>query len=150
MLREKWLKIYMDDLGIHTKDDVTLHHECTRWVLQHLQEHGLLIKLSKCTFDAPCMEFLGMIIRQGEIKMDEKKLEAIKEWKPPSSVKGIRSFTSLQTFTGNSSQTSPTSLLLLIYSLARKNLGPGHDFNKRPLTDSSTSSLLPQSSEFLM
>ena len=27
MLREKWLKIYMDDLGIHTKDDVALHHE---------------------------------------------------------------------------------------------------------------------------
>ena len=27
MLREKWLKIYMDDLGIHTKDDIALHHE---------------------------------------------------------------------------------------------------------------------------
>ena len=39
------------------------------------------------------MEFLGMIIGQGEIKMDEKKLEAIKEWKPPTSVKGIWSFT---------------------------------------------------------
>ena len=30
MLREKWLKIYMDDLGIHTKDDIALHHEHTR------------------------------------------------------------------------------------------------------------------------
>ena len=40
----------------------------------------------------PCMEFLGMIIGQGEIKMDEKKLEAIKEWKPPTSVKGIQLF----------------------------------------------------------
>ena len=29
------------------------------------------------------MEFLGMNIGQGEIKMDERKLEAIKEWKPP-------------------------------------------------------------------
>ena len=29
MLQEKWLKIYMDDLGIHTKDDVALHHEQT-------------------------------------------------------------------------------------------------------------------------
>ena len=29
MLREKWLKIYMDDLGIHTKDNIALHHECT-------------------------------------------------------------------------------------------------------------------------
>ena len=39
------------------------------------------------------MEFLGMIIGQGEIKMDKKKLEAIEKWKPPTSVKGIRSFT---------------------------------------------------------
>ena len=35
------------------------------------------------------MEFLGMIIRQGEIKMDEKKLKAIEKWKAPTSVKGI-------------------------------------------------------------
>ena len=97
MLREKWLKIYMDDLGIHTKDDVALHHECTQWVLQCLQEHGLSIKLSKCIFNAPCMEFLGMIIRQGEIKMD-KKLEAIKEWKPSTSVKGLQSFTGFTNF----------------------------------------------------
>ena len=29
MLREKWLKIYMADLGIHTKNDVVHHHKCT-------------------------------------------------------------------------------------------------------------------------
>ena len=98
MLQEKWLKIYMDDLGIHTKDDITLHHEQTRRVLQHLREHGLSIKLSKCVFDAPHMEFLGMIIRQGEIKMDRKKLEAIEKWKPPTLVKGIRSFTGFANF----------------------------------------------------
>ena len=98
MIREKWLKIYMDDLGIHTKDDLILHHERTRWVLQRLQEHGLSIKLSKCVFDAPRMEFLGMIIGQGEVRMDEKKLDAIKEWKPPTSVKGIQSFMGFANF----------------------------------------------------
>ena len=44
------------------------------------------------------MEFLDMIIGQGKIKMDEKKLEAIKEWKPPTSVKGIRLFTRFANF----------------------------------------------------
>ena len=98
MLRKKWVKIYMDNLGIHTKDDVVLHHEHTWWVLQHLQDHGLSIKLSKCVFDAPCMEFLGMIIGQGEIKMDKKKLEAIKEWKSSTSVKEIWLFTGFENF----------------------------------------------------
>ena len=44
------------------------------------------------------MEFLGIIIGQGETKMDEKELEAIKEWKPPTSVKGIQSFTRFVNF----------------------------------------------------
>ena len=98
MLREKWLKIYMDDLGIHTKDDIALHHKQTQQVLQWLWEHGLSIKLSKCMFDAPCMEFLGMIIGQGEVKMDKKKLEAIREWKPPTLVKGVQLFTEIANF----------------------------------------------------
>ena len=98
MIMEKWLKIYMDDLGIHTKDDLILHHERTWRVLQRLREHRLSIKLSKCVFDAPRMEFLGMIIGQGEVRMDEKKLGTIKEWKPPTSVKGIRSFTRFANF----------------------------------------------------
>ena len=36
MIAEKWLKIYMDDLGIHTKDDLELHHHWTRRVLSRL------------------------------------------------------------------------------------------------------------------
>ena len=39
-----------------------------------------------------------MIISQGEIKMDEKKLEAIEKWKPSTSVKGIQSFTGFANF----------------------------------------------------
>ena len=129
MLQEKWLKIYMDDLGIHTKDDIALHHEHTQQVLQHLQEHRLSIKLSKCVFDAPRMEFLGMIIRQEEIKMDEKKLEAIKEWKPPTSVKGIRSFTGFANFYWKFIPDFPTSLLPLTCSLIKEN--PGSGLNKK-------------------
>ena len=98
MIAEKWLKVYMDDMGIHTKDDLTLHHERTRRVLQCLREHGLTVKLSKTVFDAPKTEFLGLIIGQGKVEMDKKKLEAIKKWKPPTTVKGIRSFTGFANF----------------------------------------------------
>ena len=44
------------------------------------------------------MEFLGMIIGQGKVEMDNKKLEAIEKWKPPTTVKGIRSFTGFVNF----------------------------------------------------
>ena len=53
MISEKWLKIYMDDLGIHTKDDLDLHHHQTCRVLSCLREHGLSLKISKYSFDTP-------------------------------------------------------------------------------------------------
>ena len=39
-----------------------------------------------------------MIIGQGKIEMDSVKLSAIKEWKPPASVKGVRSFLGFANF----------------------------------------------------
>ena len=98
MIAEKWLKVYMDDMGIHTKDDLAHHHERTKRVLQRLREHGLTVKLSKTVFDAPKMEFLGLIIGQGKVEMDKKKLKAIEKWKPPMTVKGVRSFTGFANF----------------------------------------------------
>ena len=98
MIAKHWLKIYMDDLGIHIQGDLALHHKHTQQVLLHLREHGLSLKLSKCTFDVPCIEFLGMIIGQGKIKMDSVKLSAIKKWKPPASIKVVRSFLGFANF----------------------------------------------------
>ena len=60
-----------------------LHHKCTQWVLQCLQEHGLSIKLSKCVFDAPHMEFLGMIIGQGEDQDGQKEVGGHKRMETP-------------------------------------------------------------------
>ena len=88
----------MDDLGIHTKDDLELHHQRTCHVLTRLCEHGLSLKISKCSFDTPTMEYLGMIIGQGYVRMDPTKLSAIKDWQPPSSVKGICSFLGFANF----------------------------------------------------
>ena len=44
------------------------------------------------------MEFLGMIIGQGKVEMDNKKLEAIEKWNPPTMIKGIHSFTGFANF----------------------------------------------------
>ena len=98
MIAERWLKIYMDDLGIYTKDDLELHHQCTCHVLSCLREHGLSLKISKCSFDTPTMEYLGMIIGQGLVCMDPTKLLAIKDWQPPSLVKGVCSFLGFANF----------------------------------------------------
>ena len=98
MIAECWLKIYMDDPGLHTTGTLELHHEQTRHVLQCLRKHGLSVKLSKCAFNTPFMEYLGLIIGNGLVKMDPVKLSAIDTWKPPTSVKGVCSFLGFANF----------------------------------------------------
>ena len=44
------------------------------------------------------MESIGMIIGQGKVEMDPKKLDAIRSWKPPTSIKAIRSFIGFANF----------------------------------------------------
>jgi hypothetical protein len=53
------------------------------------------------------MDFLGMIIGQGKVEMDPSKLSAIREWKPPAFVKGIRSFLGFANFYCQFIPTSP-------------------------------------------
>ena len=82
----------MDNMLIHSPNDPMLHQERTKHVLERLQEQRLALKLSKCTFDTNEVEYLGLLISPGAIKMDPTKLLAIKNWSPPKDVKAVRSF----------------------------------------------------------
>jgi hypothetical protein len=90
-IAEGWLIIYMDDLLIHSAGDDE-HRERTEKVLQRLQDNHLYLKLEKCAFAVPEVEYLSMVIKEGHVAMDPTKLTAIDEWQPPTSVKGVRSF----------------------------------------------------------
>ena len=87
-IREQWLVIYMDDLaiGAHSTEDL----DCkVHLVLERFRSLNLSLKLSKCEFDKAEIEFLGMIVGSGCIRMDPAKLSAIATWPPPKSVKAV-------------------------------------------------------------
>ena len=91
MIAEGWLIIYMDNVLVSTE---TLE-ECqtrTKRVLERMKEEDLHLKLAKCTFDQMEVEYLGLVIRNGEILMDPTKLKAVEQWEPSKSVKAVRSF----------------------------------------------------------
>ena len=71
------------------------HAEHLRIVLQTLQEHRLYAKLSKCQFWLDSVAFLGHIVSIEGVSVDPKKVEAILNWKPPTSVTEIRRFLGL-------------------------------------------------------
>ena len=61
-------------------------------VLDRMKEEDLHLKLAKCAFDQTEVEYLGLIVKNGEILMDPTKLKAVEQWEPPKSVKVVRLF----------------------------------------------------------
>ncbi len=91
--------VYIDDLMIFTKtNDIHEHERIVKKVLQRLEDNDLFAKPEKCTFSVQEVEFLGMIVSRDGIKMDDAKVQAIKEWPIPKNVRGVRSFLGLANF----------------------------------------------------
>jgi Reverse transcriptase (RNA-dependent DNA polymerase) len=91
-IAQGWVKIYMDDIIIATEDDEEEHTRCVNQVLKKLEEHDLYLKPEKCNFHVKEVEYLGIVIGQGQVKMDPTKVKGITEWPVPTSVKEVRSF----------------------------------------------------------
>ena len=57
-----------------------------------MKEEDLHLKLAKCTFNQTEVEYLGLVVKDGEVLMDPTKLKAIRDWELPTLVKAVRSF----------------------------------------------------------
>jgi hypothetical protein len=55
-------------------------------------EHNLFLKPEKCSFEQTSIEFLGIWITQGEVQMDNTKVEKVCNWRPPTNVTEVRKF----------------------------------------------------------
>lgn len=91
------ITIYIDDILIHSKT-IEQHRKTVGNVLQILQDNNLYLKAEKCDFEQLEVEYLGMIILEGQVKMDPTKVKGIAEWPEPKNVKQVQSFTGFCNF----------------------------------------------------
>ena len=89
--------VYLDDILIFTKT-MEEHREIVREVLKRLQDNDLYLRPQKCEFDRTEIEYLGMIIRHNEVRMDPAKVEAIVAWEAPKNLKALQAFTGFANF----------------------------------------------------
>src|SRR5260370_3173997 len=90
----------MDDLAIHTKrhpgetkeEHQRRHKEYVHIVLDILEENDLYLKPEKCAFEQEEIDYLGIIVGQGTLKMDPKKIQGVADWSPPTTITEIRQF----------------------------------------------------------
>jgi hypothetical protein len=68
-------------------------------VLWRLHKAGLKLDIEKSEFAFSEIKYLGFIISaKKDIKIDPGKVEAIKKWEAPTTVKGVRSFIGFSNF----------------------------------------------------
>ncbi|KAL0162424.1 hypothetical protein M9458_041820 [Cirrhinus mrigala] len=91
------LIVYIDDILIYS-ENLETHIQQVRAVLQRLIKHQLYAKLPKCEFHQTKIAFLGYIISQDGVAMDEKKVSSVVSWPRPRTVKELQRFLGFANF----------------------------------------------------
>jgi hypothetical protein len=82
---------------VHTPDRSSNKYWVGR-VLAKLEENRFFCQQEKCLFEKDEVEFLGMTLRAGEVKVSSSKVEAIKRELPPMMKKGVHRFLGLTNY----------------------------------------------------
>jgi hypothetical protein len=84
--------IYMDDILIATTGSLKHHRHKVDHVLKKLRDNDLYLKPEKCRFHQKEVEYLGVIVGKGHVRMDPVKVQGITNWPTPTNLKELRSF----------------------------------------------------------
>jgi transposase InsO family protein len=88
---------YLDDILIYSENERE-HIGHVKTVLTLLQQHALLVDPDKCKWHQEEVEFLGHIVGKHGVKMSPDKIEVVKNWPTPTTVKEIQSFIGFANF----------------------------------------------------
>ena len=90
--------VYLDDILIYTEDQGQGHVEAVRWVLDLLRKNGLFANLKKCRFHKDEVWFLGYVVSSQGIRMKDERIEVVRNWPEPKSVRDIQVFIGFANF----------------------------------------------------
>jgi ribosome-interacting GTPase 1 len=82
---------YLDDIIIYL-NSVEEHKEYIKWVLRKLHKENMPVTVKKYKFHIRKTDFVGFIIKPGQISMDLKKIKTIINWQDLESVIRLKLF----------------------------------------------------------
>ncbi len=91
LITEGVVCVYLNDILIFTKT-IEEHRRVTRRVMDILRKHQLYLRPEKCEFERTEIEYLGLVISEGQIRMDPVKIAGVAEWPAPMTRKEVQSF----------------------------------------------------------
>jgi len=90
----KFVLVFFDDILIYSSS-LAKHLEHLEITLGVLRQHKLCAKRSKCSFGVKQVEYLGHVISLQGVSTDPAKIQAVKDWPAPTTVKQLRGFLGL-------------------------------------------------------
>src|SRR6266567_694451 len=99
-VQEGFFSVFMDDGVIYTQQrpgETDAQHRARHRVYVHrvfdiLAANDLYVKPEKCAFEQEEIEYLGVIIGKGRLRMDPKKLQGVADYPVPRNPTDVRAF----------------------------------------------------------
>ena len=78
--------MYLGDILIYTDDNRDGHVAAVQWVLEQLRKFLLFANLKKYQLHQKQVGFLGYVVDSKCIRIEDKRIKAVKQWPEPQSV----------------------------------------------------------------
>lgn len=90
---------FIDDIIVMGKTEND-HDVALRWVMEKLNESGILLNQSKCEFKLSVIDFVGHRFDEHGMTPSKSKVDAIRSFRQPSNGEEVRSFLGLVNYIG--------------------------------------------------
>ena len=97
MINEGKVAAFVDNVLVGTETEEG-HNEIVEEVLKRLEENNLYVKPEKCMWKVRKMLFLGVVMGEGKMEMEEEKVGGVLKWPTPQCVRDVRKFLGLANY----------------------------------------------------
>jgi len=97
MINKGKVAAFVDNVLIGTEMEEG-HDEIVEEVLRRLEENDLYVKPEKSAWKVQKVNFLGVVMGQGKIEMEEDKVAGVLNWPVPKTVRDVRKFLGLANY----------------------------------------------------
>ena len=97
MINEGKVVVFVDDVLVGTETEEG-HNKVVEEVLRRLEENDLYVKQEKCIWKVRKVPFLGVVMGEERVEMEEDKVEGVLKWPTPQCVRDVRKFLGLANY----------------------------------------------------